>query len=127
MIFNDIHAHRDSEECPAKRQEACMNCGHYWDDHIFWSCYDAVECYKFDQAYSGEQYLTQSMLDSIEPPTMQKIQVKQSCAPVTMNTPNLLNPDNRNDLTDWRTWANVNKLPSECPCGIYRNDCSYHK
>jgi len=33
-------------------------------------------------------------------------------------------PDMTN-LTDWKLWRH--NVPGECPCGISRQDCSYHK
>lgn len=31
------------------------------------------------------------------------------------------------DISDWRAWRDVNRGLDECPCGIHRSRCEFHR
>jgi len=120
MIYKDAHAHLDTERTPAARHgEACVNCGEWWEEHDGWRCPDAVSLYTtFHGLVESERYTTMSMYVSIQndPPTQRSpATCQESAVQVVVKA----------DLSDWRTWAH--NRPGDCPCGIARTMCDYHR
>lgn len=118
MIYNDKPANYDVEGCPAKRQDdICLNCGHDWGKHIGWSCPE-FSTQEFSNCSPNARYLTQSMLDNIK---------TNGRAERLMNAYQMIETDKNESVKEdsWRAWAH-NK-PGDCPCGILRSACEYHR
>jgi hypothetical protein len=63
MIYNDADARFDSEGCPAKRRDPCINCGGEWVYHGGWACHGHAN--NFGKLKTHERFLTQAMHNSI--------------------------------------------------------------
>ncbi len=127
MIYQDTYSCGDSEECPAKRYyEKCINCNGSWGEHEGWMC----ENYWVEKGYNIKQhdhltffnncplahrYLTQTMVDSMP----------NNFDNLNQNAVSTTTLDSRMDISCWKAWAH--NRPGDCPCGINRNDCSYHQ
>jgi hypothetical protein len=112
MIYLDREHLSDSEKAPAVRGGRCINCGRYWIDHIGWRCPTSNRLStSFSRLPSVSRFLTQAMIDSL--PTS----YVAAPAPATAKT--------ADDSDDWRAWRH--NAPGDCPCGIRRQDCDYHR
>lgn len=119
MIYKDELAKFDTDELPCERPEPCMNCGDYYVNHDGWRCpTSGSECTYYTDLYADERYQTQIMV-------MSKKSVKEIVneKPVVLAQAVVVEP--KVDLSDWRTWAH--NRPGDCPCGIARTVCDYHR
>src|ERR1039457_4513735 len=97
MIYHDKYASEDFDDCPADREEKCLNCTHDWDDHQGWLCPDSYgEPKDFSDCPTDKRYLTLSMKDSL------KVSLKTSAT--TISTSNISSDNVAVDLNDWKTW-----------------------
>lgn len=121
MIYNDKYACDDFEECPGCRpDEVCINCGNHWNRHANWGC---DEYLYFSETFEHNRYLTQSMIDSISPnTTVKQMKMSEVNHSDMYGYPKITNPK---DISDWRNWAH--NVSGECPCGIVRSICEYHR
>lgn len=104
MIYRDSKAKHDTEDCPSPRGgEPCLNCGDYWECHFGWGC-ENEQSTSFSATSPNERYLTQSMLNSISQSML-----------------NSISPSSEKKVNKTFT------LSRECPCGIARVDCTYHR
>jgi hypothetical protein len=112
----------DTNDCPAPRKEPCQNCGKAYAKHFGWACNDDDFNFKFSDLMDFEKYVTSDMIDSEGQVSVsfQRKPFKESS-----KTLNQVKPPIEDQSDDWRAWAN-NK-PGECPCGIIRHLCTYHK
>jgi hypothetical protein len=111
-----IKSYEDTEDMPAERVEACLNCGKDWDDHYGWACIGNPKLPLFlkDNIAPTRRYLTSDMLDSDK---------QQSLIPtIPAPAPNKEPPD----LSDWRVWAGTPE-PGYCACKCLKELCQYHK
>ena len=99
MIYDDEMSEFDLEVCPANREGKCVNCNKTWLQHAGWACDTYIGPKVFSKLESSQRFLVPIMLAS------KKIDVS-----IPLKS---------------EAWINV--PPNECPCGIVRADCSYHK
>lgn len=125
MIYKDEQAYDDSPRHPNERYEDCLHCGEGYNSHHGWACdpwYDGVT--RWEDLDDDKRYLTQSMKDSIAPKRSIAEMLREKLGP----SPTVAHKvDNKPDLSDWRTWAQVLQDPSHCACGIHRDNCTYHR
>lgn len=133
MIYKDNNAQSDTEDHPARRgNELCLNCGKVYSLHYGWRCNGAGIDNTFFSVQASNRYLTQSMKDSLNmnnrptdpaPTTVKMKAVSTTPASSTTMSDEITQQDL--DVSDWKNW--VHNSPGECPCGISRRDCTYHK
>lgn len=116
MIYLDSLASSDNPVMPADRKEPCINCGEMWGYHRGWSCHAACPNQAFNT--SKKCYMTKSMRDSI--------QAQSATTTQHVITGIDLAADNSSRSTTIDVTTKVQKS-QECPCGIVRADCTYHK
>lgn len=122
MIYKDAKSREDSLDIPADRgdKEMCLNCGMNWLWHNRWACADwrrlpGDDGWSFHAVPPNKRYLTRSMKES-----------RADIGTVTCNQPaGSAGGSSDLDLSDWRTWAH--KAPGDCPCGIKREACDFHR
>lgn len=125
MIYKDNVAGYDATGYPAGRSlriggyhqdELCLNCTKTIYYHSGWSCSsNGSRLFSKDNQHS--QYLTKTMKDSLTP-SINKA--------TTIPAPPESSSINQNvDLSDWKSWAH--KKDGDCPCGISRRVCDYHR
>lgn len=125
MIYKDALSVSDSESCPAKRLEDCLNCAQSWGQHRGWSC-TRTRLSFYEIGVSTERYETQSMRDSLSHPKVPIIVAQQKPKGWdSLSTPKAPTAKAETDLSDWRAWRN--QAPGECPCGIVKTMCDYHR
>lgn len=126
MIYKDAHGRDDANDMPWDREEECVHCGMHHADHNGWECPDEdgdfVHGGTFSSTPSDSRYLTRSMRDSLASVSVHVGSIRPKGAPIRTATP-MEKP--KADLSDWRTWAH--NQPGECPCGIHRQQCTYHR
>lgn len=113
MIYKDLLSPLDKPDCPANRiGESCLNCGEGFFFHKGWSC-DISELYTdFISVLHWNRYETLSMAQSIFEDTL-KVNVKEK------------EVKQKYDISDWRAWGH--NVAGDCPCGIKKTLCDYHK
>lgn len=121
MIYSDQYAHLDTEEKPFDRSEHCLNCGERHGMHYGWSCSECLYEYEgcFSTVHPTNRYETKSMRNT----SKSQLQFFDVVAVVGDSIEIARKPIK--DLTDWRAWAH--NVEGECPCGIHRQQCDYHK
>lgn len=116
--YKDAEAHNDRRYRPAVRTEHCLHCGKSRVCHTGWSCSLAYPD-NFDQCPESMRFLTQEMWDSLVlGPAVGP--VKLVSYDITFTPRSVTTPDD-----GLKTYANLQ--PHECPCGIARSGCEYHK
>jgi len=121
MIYKDILAATDTDDLPRMRHDdLCINCGNGWLAHSGWGCYFSAT---FKDTGTTNRYVTQSMLDSLKAGSDSN---REGSAQPSITSFIKGNPESF-DLSDWRAWRNSSMKPNECPCGIVRVQCDYHK
>mgnify|MGYP006935541951 FL=1 len=108
MIYKDLLSPLDTETLPANRVgEVCNNCGEGYFFHIGWSCEPLSNIISFKEIDPKKRYETDSMYYSIN------ILPKQNVIKIAY------------DSSNWKAWAH--NIEGDCPCGINKKDCNYHK
>lgn len=128
MIFKDYWATWDTEKYPASRQtdDKCLNCGQRRIVHRGWRCDDAPSgSIFFDDGPRTTCYVTQSMLNSIRMTLEEFLASKPAPCGPTVQPPLVVKPTSENP--QWKTSLNLSMRHGECPCGVARAVCSYHK
>lgn len=128
MIYKDAKAEFDEDNLPSCRSdEECLNCGAEWDDHCGWSCPGGDEK-NFYCLSPEDRYETQSMRASLSAPKVAIMVAQQKLKarplPQAKDLSSLPQVQTK-DLSDWRAWRN--QAPGECPCGIVKTMCDYHR
>ena len=116
MNYNDSKSQNDIEEMPAERNgEGCENCGTTYWEHSGWRCPNSSQLgITFSNLPQEHRYLTASMQASIAHTNVkvwEEVSKPEEPKPV--------------DLSDWHAWAH-NK-PGDCPCGIAKANCEFHR
>lgn len=122
MIYKDSLSDSDCDSMPAERpDQGCENCGETYWEHSGWRCPNSSSPNQtFSNLPAEHRYETASMKASLpdfyvsapSPRDFQHVAVKpEEPKPV--------------DLSDWRAWAH-NK-PGDCPCGIAKANCEFHR
>lgn len=104
----------DDDYCPDSRlEEKCLNCSKVWRDHYGWNCNSKVPTRKSMIAID-QQYLTQDMVDA-----------GKTIAPARKR----FTKDQINEMFEkgLDKLNNPKTSSKECPCGINRSNCDYHK
>jgi len=126
MIFKDYWATWDTEKYPASRQmdDKCLNCSKKRFSHFGWSCVHPGRIF-FEDVPRSCCYVTQSMLNSIRM-TLEEFLASNPapCGPA-VQPPLVVKPTSENP--QWKTSLNLSMRHGECPCGVARAVCSYHK
>ena len=120
MKYFDDLAGLDVECVPGNRGSKCLNCGRNYWAHSGWKCptSNSLNTY-FSQLGPTERYFTAEMKASLYHP----LPLPLDFALITPVTPK--DAPQPKDMSDWRNWAH--NRPGDCPCGIVRSRCSYHK
>jgi hypothetical protein len=110
----------DADNMPLERAELCVNCGQRWGAHTGWRCPNRSDklselCSKLPHTH---RYLTQDMMPQHPVRRRATIQIKDitPAAPASTELP-----------SDWKVWRDVNRNHLHCPCGIFSEDCQYHR
>ena len=127
MIYNDSQSQNDTEKMPAERdREGCENCGTTFWEHSGWRCPNSsLHGITFSNLPQEHRYLTASMQASIAHTNVkvwEEVLRKGFAAAKLVSKPEEPKPV---DLSDWRAWAH-NK-PGDCPCGIAKANCEFHR
>ncbi len=148
MIYKDIFAHRDMLNIPMRRlDDTCINCRKYHFEHDGWRCPSAHAAGKqFSNLCPEDSYMTISMLESLGYVVNMRLthpisdhlgkldllfgafRIQLNDKKISATEPKVVKagePVKEVDLTDWRSWAH-NK-PNDCPCGIKKIDCEFHR
>lgn len=131
MIYADYYASLDFENKPATRsingkEELCIHCGFGASTHFGWNCDYFSPHYMFQTVPVHQRYLTESMRDSLHCITGNFQMDLNFCDPDQWNFELPLKvKEKKYDISDWQSWAH--KEPGDCPCGIKKEMCDYHK
>lgn len=137
MIYADRAAVDDLESEPVDRDEPCLNCGGQWWEHNGWICNNSgfirTDC-RFSNVPPAYRYLTRGMLDTagtghgrnlyLTPNEVIFIACKRAAAAAVDI---IARPPRINDRPDWFLSREAGLQPGECPCGIAKQRCAYHK
>lgn len=129
MIYKDSECQKDTDPMPAERDgEGCENCGTSYWEHDGWRCPNSSHrSNHFSNLPSDHRYLTASMQASIVHPTHKAWSdaLRDAFNEAKQELESKPEEPKPVDLTDWRTWAH-NK-PGDCPCGIAKANCEFHR
>ena len=138
MIYKDKVAGLDFHTQPARRvDDTCLNCSENHIDHDGWRCpNNNAKMVLFHSLSPDQRYLTQSMKDSIDPPTVKNISyqitgIDLGYPAFDIERQKLRGQTNAKattkDISDWRAWKTVADDECKCGVGIKKSMCIYHK
>lgn len=146
MRYKDKFAHADQEAYPCTRYpERCLNCGKGDYDHSGWACPTdnrikllisrgqsptAIDYMFSDRDF---RYETQSMRDSLQGTSHSasmasgyKVRPLPDFNKVVGQAVEKVKDDLADrQLNDWRAWGH--NVKGDCPCGIAKVQCDYHR
>lgn len=152
MIFKDAYAANDKLTSPINRFKLCLNCKDPWDYHYNWLCHG--HSYPFNglssvntndyasyngywpqnplQIWAKSHYITKSMLSSIGLNDINDyynyfFNMYYNSQPIPNTTTSTSKKLTNEFLPDWKLSRALSIKSGECPCGISRQWCSYHK
>lgn len=130
MIYKDDNSQYDLEDMPYNRHEDCLNCGQEHSNHFGWICYNTLGITdgfgdlstNFSDYLPTDKYLTQSMKDSIISKSDYLISHYKFLSDLADKP---AHQTAKPTIDQWQTWAH--NQPGDCPCGIKREVCDYHR
>lgn len=126
MIYKDLDSIYDREEVPAFREGNCINCGFDWDNHNGWSCHNSHSKRRgFMLEDEDKRFLTKVMQDSISPEAPIVYAFEFPVKNIPSNTSQSKVAESCDPSTHWKGWAH--NVVGDCPCGIKRTQCEFHK
>jgi hypothetical protein len=141
MIYSDAKSANDTDREPACRLGACLNCGNGWAYHFGWRCVNIPSVEKlFSRLPEKYRFITQEMKDSINGPITQPVPTLRSPSASESKIVDIFKQDiadyeRRNqkqpvakeEVPEWKKWRDANVNTGDCPCGLIRSTCEYHR
>lgn len=141
MIFKDAFASKDRDDMPCSRgvNTLCLNCGNPYFEHYGWSCSRSRPTTQsnFSKLSAHEHYITTSMLSSLgylddelyfyhKHRASVVLDPGRGLGPASPAVPRPVTPAHA-EKPQWLVSRMSSTAPGECPCGVARNICSYHR
>jgi hypothetical protein len=100
----------------------CYNCYRSVADHTGWACSPVDGVKEYDKLTFGRRFYAIDMFNNTwTPPTEFS---KPSCAK-EQEPKSCRVPEKKIETDHWKAWSH--QIPGDCPCGIKKHLCEYHK
>lgn len=136
MIFADSEAHHDTPSKPAHRPGNCMQCFRIWKDHHGWACPDSAITMRgrtFENLHAAYRFCTPEMRATVSNAVWSANEkplgsrgLSKPVAP-TAAKPVPQPPQKSLEVPQWKLSLSLSMKDGECPCGIARSVCSFHR